>query len=324
MPLYKLTSKRLEKRAREDELGITALKSKMREMGEEVGSSGSDSGSEGSEEDEGEDEDEDEESDGDSGNEERLDSEDDSSDEDSEDEAEEERAGEQVGYKRKRDLRDEAGAEEVDEEVDGEEDDEAVEFTMTIEEALTAPLYPLAAPSASGSEDEETTPKAVYHACVLCPGKLLKNATMVAKHLESKSHERSGKRYARRIAEVDTKPLTSDDPRDVVDDILDEMEAKPKPAVVAKKLKVDRAEQQNEKEGKETVQPTKTTEKKAERGISGSVKEKENSRSWKSPKEVRREQKAKDGTELEGKALNRKARRALLGKEGAKGNVKTT
>lgn len=39
MPLYKLTEKRLKKRQREDEAGITELKAKMRAMGDEVGDS---------------------------------------------------------------------------------------------------------------------------------------------------------------------------------------------------------------------------------------------------------------------------------------------
>ena len=66
MPLYARTEKRLKRKEREDELGITAVKAAMKENGElEDGDSDSDDGSisgesseDGGEEDEEEDEDE--------------------------------------------------------------------------------------------------------------------------------------------------------------------------------------------------------------------------------------------------------------------------
>ncbi|WVR03107.1 hypothetical protein IAU60_000097 [Kwoniella sp. DSM 27419] len=193
MPLYKLTEKRMKKKAREDEDGITQLKAAMREMGDDV-----DSGSEGwSESSDDEDDEDDEEDEGDEGDGESDD------DDEEEDDAE-------------IDV-DVEGMDDSDDE-DDEEESEAGSvasssgsvFPITLEGATSNPIYD------SGSD----------RLCVLCPDKSMKNEHMVKAHLDSKGHKRAAKRYASRLASGDVPPDA--DPREVVDDILaglDELQA---------------------------------------------------------------------------------------------------
>ncbi|OCF34572.1 hypothetical protein I316_03613 [Kwoniella heveanensis BCC8398] len=204
MPLYKLTEKRMKKRAREDEQGITQIKAAMREMGdsagEETDSDESVSGS-GSE-----DEDDDDEQGW------SEDSDDDDDEEESQEEDEEGDAELDVDIEGLDDSDDED--EEEDEEDAGSEDGSEASssvFPISLEGALTEPIY------ANGNADDQL--------CVLCPDKLMKNQHMVKIHLESKGHKRAAKRYALRLSTHPPPPDT--DPREVVDDILAELDSAP-------------------------------------------------------------------------------------------------
>ncbi|GFZ44486.1 hypothetical protein JCM24511_02208 [Saitozyma sp. JCM 24511] len=231
MPLYKITSKRLARKEREDASGLTELKAKiLEELGEDDGSSGS-SGS-GSDEDE--DEEEEDESGGSEGSEGTVDSEE-SSDED-EDEDEEDDAGAETtlpaGSKRKRphgdsdseeddgsvsgdEDEDEDEEEEEEDEDDDEEDSADVPFTLTLDSALTSPIYP--APRSAGAGPDGRL-------CVLCPGKVLKHERMVEVHLSSSSHTRALKRFQSRLSTRTTDPLGTVDPREVVAAIVAQLE----------------------------------------------------------------------------------------------------
>jgi hypothetical protein len=86
-----------------------------------------------------------------------------------------------VGSKRKRPPGDSDGEEEDDsvsgdEGEDEDEDSPDVPFTLTLETALTSPIYP--APRSAGAGPDGRL-------CVLCPGKVLKHARMVEVHLSS-------------------------------------------------------------------------------------------------------------------------------------------
>lgn len=234
MPLYARTEKRIKKKEREDELGITAVKDALREQGE----------LEGSDDDEGDLSDE---------------SDSESDDEDGDEEGEEEDEGDDEGDEDGSEVDEgEEGSDEEEEDSDGDEDDEGrlstsllsctrktndLAFPLTIEEVETNPIYPM--------DDHE--------GCVLCPGKTLKNEKMKETHLASsvslppqlshlldlpllyfgsqsvalsildaddmaQSHKRAMRRWTNRLSQADSRPLPSDDPRDVMNEILDDLE----------------------------------------------------------------------------------------------------
>jgi cobalamin biosynthesis protein CobT len=147
MPVYKIAAKRVARKQREDANGISALKSKMREMGEDIPTDSDESGSDSDADEDDEDEDEDESEDEGS----VLSDEADLSS-DSEDEGED---GELEG-------------DEDEEEEDEDEDDE--EFTLTIAEVAGAPLWP---------------PTSYPQGCVVCPDRLFKNEYDAGVHLGS-------------------------------------------------------------------------------------------------------------------------------------------
>ncbi|WWC90236.1 uncharacterized protein L201_005169 [Kwoniella dendrophila CBS 6074] len=199
MPLYKLTEKRLKKRAREDENGITEIKSKMREMGKAVDSAS---------------EDDDDESMSGSDNEgwSEDDSDDDDDNENDEDDGEEEEGDLDIDV----DGLDSGSEDENDDEDEDEDGDEDASssssvFPISIESALTQPIY------RSPNDPAEQL-------CVLCPDKSLKSDEMIKVHLGSKGHKRSLKRYSVRIT---TNPPDESitDPREIVEDILADMDA---------------------------------------------------------------------------------------------------
>ncbi|KAK8844812.1 hypothetical protein IAR55_006662 [Kwoniella newhampshirensis] len=201
MPLYKLTEKRLKKREWEDETGITALKSKMREMGE-GSSAGSGSGDEWSDESESD-------SDGDEGDS-GSDDDDEEDQEGSEDESESEDG--ELDSEAAEDFDD--GSSEAESVVGkrkraisiSDKSDASDDFSITVETALENPVYSVG----------ET------QLCVLCPGKVLKNDHIVKTHLESNAHKRAAKRFFARITA--NPPPPGSDPREIVDEILDQLE----------------------------------------------------------------------------------------------------
>ncbi|WWD22634.1 hypothetical protein CI109_107127 [Kwoniella shandongensis] len=234
MPLYKITEKRLKKREWEDETGITALKSKMREMGE---GSASGSGEEWSDESDSEsgsddegagsvsDDDDDDEGSEEEGDEEdedvdgELDSDAEDFDEGSSDDDGDEEGS--VGGKRKRSV-------SVSDASDISDD-----FSRTVEETLEDPIY------TSGE----------IQRCVFCPGKLLKNDGMLKDHLESKAHKRASKRFSTHITAHPPPP--GSDPREIVEQILDELEEGPIPSAPSASTKETRVTQEGaKKEGK--------------------------------------------------------------------------
>ncbi|WWC57538.1 uncharacterized protein I303_100070 [Kwoniella dejecticola CBS 10117] len=200
MPLYKLTERRMQKRAREDEDGITEIKAKMREMGENVDGSESEGWSES-----------------------ESDTEDDENDDDDheDDEEEEEDENEDIEI----DVEGlESGSEEdndgpVDDDDDGQEEEDNASssssvFPISLESALTEPIYP------SPRNPSEQL-------CVLCPDKALKSDQMIQVHLGSKGHKRSLKRYSIRL--TTNPPEEGTDPREVVESILEAMDAGEQP-----------------------------------------------------------------------------------------------
>ncbi|KAK6904650.1 hypothetical protein I203_105466 [Kwoniella mangroviensis CBS 8507] len=282
MPLYKLTEKRMKKRAREDEDGITDLKAAMREMGEDVDGSESGSGSEGWSESDSDDDEEDEDED-----------EDKNEDEDEEQDEDEDSDGDEDGVLDVDVEGLESGSDEEDEDVDEEDDASSSSssspiFPISLESALTDPIYP------SPHNTSENL-------CVLCPDKVLKNDQMTKVHLESKLHKRSLKRYS---VQLSTNPPPRDaDPREVVDEILAEMDSG----------EID-VEPKADKKGMSTAQKE-----------SGDMDvEKKDKKRKRSNKKQRQEEKAKklissnskdtnqqeEGQEA-GEKLNRKARRLL-------------
>lgn len=110
MPLYKLTEKRLKKRQREDEDGITELKVKMRAMGEEIGDS-----------------------------EDEMDSESDDSEEEGSEDDEEESGEEAAGEISESDDMEEDEEEEGEEESGNDEDEDGRQSISS--PAPTAPIY---------------------------------------------------------------------------------------------------------------------------------------------------------------------------------------
>ncbi|WWC97620.1 hypothetical protein V866_004504 [Kwoniella sp. B9012] len=283
MPLYKLTEKRMKKRAREDEDGITDLKAAMREMGEDVDGSESESGSgsEGwSESDSDDDDDQEEEEDQDE-------------DEDENEEEDEDEDGDlDVDIEGL-----ESGSDEEDEDVDEEDDASSSSssiFPISLESALTDPIYP------SPHNPSENL-------CVLCPDKVLKNDQMTKVHLESKLHKRSLKRYSSRLT---TNPPPGDtDPRELVDEILAEMasgelEVEDKAKASEKGMSTGQKEMGSGKKDKKRKRSNKQErqEEKAKKLISSSSESKDTNQQ-------------KEGQE-EGVKLNRKARRLLASQNG--------
>ncbi|KIJ52488.1 hypothetical protein M422DRAFT_43343 [Sphaerobolus stellatus SS14] len=103
------------------------------------------------------------------------------------------------------------GDEDEDEDEDdggSENGDNGVDAPMSAMDALSDPMYDV--PGASKTQD--------IRACVICPGKLFKNANMVKDHLESKSHIRRMKRYKEEVERLKESPegLYTDSPRDIL------------------------------------------------------------------------------------------------------------
>ncbi|WWD06388.1 hypothetical protein V865_004478 [Kwoniella europaea PYCC6329] len=270
----------MKKRAREDEDGITDLKAAMREMGEDADGSESGSGSEGWSESESDDDDDDEDQDEDEDEDEEQD-EDEDNDEDEDGDLDVDIEG----------L--ESGSDEEDEDVDEEEDASSSSssiFPISLESALTDPIY------SSPHNPSESL-------CVLCPDKVLKNDQMTRVHLESKLHKRSLKRYSIRLT---TNPPPGDtDPRDLVDEILAEMDSG-EVEVEAKAKANEKAMSTGQKEmGK------KDSEKKDKKRKRSNKKQRQEEKAKKlistNSKDTNQQ---KEGQE-EGVKLNRKARRLL-------------
>ncbi|WVO20577.1 uncharacterized protein IAS62_001875 [Cryptococcus decagattii] len=239
MPLYKLTEKRLKKRQREDEDGVTELKAKMRAMGEEIGDS-----------------------------EDEMDSEsDDSEEEGSEDDEEdsgEEAAGEISGSDDMEEDEEEEGEEESGSDEDEDEDEDGP-IPMTPSEVLTDPIYtPTTIPTDSDSEgeDEGAGARPKIKLCILCPGKILKNEHMVKVHLDSGAHKRAVKRYSSYLSA--NPPGKTDDPRKIARSLV--------PSAPAPSLKSDKAKSitiiktEEDKKGEKKKQPSKKGLKSTARG----------------------------------------------------------
>ncbi|KAJ9108939.1 hypothetical protein QFC21_000261 [Naganishia friedmannii] len=214
MPLLTRIEKRLSKKDKEDKLGITDLKRKMKEMQEENGKAddaNSDSDSSGSDDSDDSD-DSDEDSDDDGGV--PLSDEEDSSSDDDDDEQDDE------------ELEDGAAAGS-----EAEDEDEPI----PLESVLENPIYSLA--------DEEEEPETALEAeavkdgveeadlkqgpmgCMLCPNRVLKNEKMVEVHLSSKPHKRSAARFAKKIEDPTFDRSQVMDPRDVSIQIEEEIRA---------------------------------------------------------------------------------------------------
>ncbi|ODN73670.1 hypothetical protein L202_07217 [Cryptococcus amylolentus CBS 6039] len=306
MPLFKLTSKRIEKRQREDELGITELKAKMREAGEEVPDSEDELSGEDSDEEDGSDDDEEEEEE---------------DDEDEDEEGGSDAEGSESGLKRKR-----SGSESSLGSEEEEYDDEEDRLDLTPEEALQTPIYAFAPPPSS-SDDEDVEDKneeegdgevddsKMQKLCALCPGKVMKNEHMVEMHLASNAHKRSAKRYEAYLDAHNPSPDT--DPRTIALSLL------PSHSALAPKAaeKTDK-----KKKNKSVSKKDRLTARlaKAQQSVSTTLEQQPEKLDAEKLKEV-----------VEGKGLNRKARRALvarlkeegrlvgdLGKIGEKGEKK--
>ncbi|KAF8573534.1 hypothetical protein K439DRAFT_1665770 [Ramaria rubella] len=83
------------------------------------------------------------------------------------------------------------------------------------------PMGVMAALKDSIYDAPEATQTQDYRACVLCPGKLLKNTHLVKLHLESNAHRRRLQRYTDIVSKLSSEPggLTTDDPRDILREI---------------------------------------------------------------------------------------------------------
>ncbi|OXG28945.1 hypothetical protein C361_00599 [Cryptococcus neoformans Tu259-1] len=225
MPLYKLTEKRLKKRQREDETGITELKAKMRAMGEEVGDS-----------------------------EDEMDSESDDSEEESEDDEEE--SGEDAAGETSGSDEEEVEEEGEDESGSDKDEDEDGPIPMTPSEALTVPIYTaISIPTDSGSEAEDesedgTGPK--INLCILCPGKILKNEHMVKVHLDSNAHKRAAKRYSSYLSA--NPPRETDDPRKIARSLVP---SAPAPALKSNNAKPATTETKEDRNGEKEKKPSK-------------------------------------------------------------------
>ncbi|ADV19712.1 Hypothetical protein CGB_A5725W [Cryptococcus gattii WM276] len=280
MPLYKLTEKRLKKRQREDEDGITELKAKMRAMGEEIGDS-----------------------------EDEMDSESDDSEEegseDDEEESGEEAAGEVSGSDDMEEDEEEEGEEESGSDEDEDEDEDGP-IPMTPSEALTVPIYtPTTIPTDSDSEGEDeggagARPK--IKLCILCPGKILKNEHMVKVHLDSGAHKRAVKRYSSYLSA--NPPRKTDDPRKIARSLVP---SAPAPALKSNKAKpTTTVETEEDRKGEKEKQPSK-------KGLSATARENRKQALVIAKIEERLakgEVDPKSGEGMEG--LNRKMRRELF------------
>ncbi|KJE00846.1 hypothetical protein I311_05562 [Cryptococcus gattii NT-10] len=280
MPLYKLTEKRLKKRQREDEDGITELKAKMRAMGEEIGDS-----------------------------EDEMDSESDDSEEegseDDEEESGEEAAGEVSGSDDMEEDEEEEGEEESGSDEDEDEDEDGP-IPMTPSEALTVPIYtPTTIPTDSDSEGEDeggagARPK--IKLCILCPGKILKNEYMVKVHLDSGAHKRAVKRYSSYLSA--NPPRKTDDPRKIARSLVP---SAPAPALKSNKAKpTTTVETEEDRKGEKEKQPSK-------KGLSATARENRKQALVIAKIEERLakgEVDPKSGEGMEG--LNRKMRRELF------------
>ncbi|WVQ94402.1 hypothetical protein IAU59_001481 [Kwoniella sp. CBS 9459] len=310
MPLYKLTEKRMKKRAREDEQGITQIKAAMREMGDSAGEE-TDTDESGSDGDEDEDEDEDEEA----GWSEDSDDDEEDGDDDADDDAELD-----VDIDGLEDSDDDA--EDDDEEVGSEVGSQASSsvFPISLEGALTDPIYA----SGSGTADDKL--------CVLCPDKSMKNEHMVKIHLESKGHKRAAKRYALRLT---TNPPPPDaDPREVVDDILADLDSAPGPSLTSTsaaavaavasasgaKSGADGNEEKNGESGKKRKRKMGKEERRAVRAEK-LLAQAQAGNGEKSVGEVK-EGGASEGDSATAAGLNRKARRLLARRNGEFGDNK--
>ncbi|ODN86815.1 hypothetical protein L198_07177 [Cryptococcus wingfieldii CBS 7118] len=280
MPLFKLTSKRIQKRQREDELGITELKAKMREAGEDVPDSedelsGEDSDEEDGSDDEGEEEEEDEDEDEEGGS---------------------DAEGSESGLKRKR-----SGSESSLGSEEEEYDDEEDRLDLTPEEALQTPIYAFAPPPSSSDDedvegkdkeesDEEVDDSKMQKLCALCPGKVMKNEHMVEMHLASNAHKRSAKRYEAHLDAHNPSPDT--DPRTIALSLLPSHSA-PAP----------KAEKTEKKKKKSVSKKDRLTARlaKAQQSVSTTLEQQPEKLDAEKLKEV-----------VEGKGLNRKAKRALV------------
>ena len=230
MPVYNHVEKRLAKRLRKEEEAqqLSKLLHKLEQAGD--GSvSGLDSDSE--------DEDGDDESESDEGDESddesigTLDSEDgqwalktvqaqvlmpDSSDDDDEEEGSDDDDGSSG---------DEDEGEEVEGAVEVEGSDEEDDFfTLTNDQVAASPIYALPTPAYPAHSS----------ACVVCPGRIFKNDHILEEHKSSKAHKRAMKRWEERVKldKSGERPFESDDPRIVVDGILDEVEMRRQVSIV--------------------------------------------------------------------------------------------
>ncbi|TYJ53809.1 hypothetical protein B9479_005570 [Cryptococcus floricola] len=306
MPLFKLTSKRIQKRQREDELGITELKAKMREAGEDVPDSEDELSGEDSDEEDGSDEEEEDEE------------EEEEEDEDEDEEEGSDAEGSESGLKRKR-----SGSESSLGSAEEEYDDEEDRLDLTPEEALQTPIYAFAPPPSSSDDedvedkdkeedDEEVDDSNMHKLCALCPGKVMKNEHMVEMHLASNAHKRSAKRYEAHLDAHNPSPDT--DPRTIALSLL--------PSHSAPTPKAEKTEKKNKSVSKKDRLTARLA--KAQQSVSTTLEQQPEKLDAEKLKEV-----------VEGKGLNRKAKRALvarlkeegrlvgdLGKVGEKGEKK--
>ncbi|GHJ85607.1 hypothetical protein NliqN6_2009 [Naganishia liquefaciens] len=291
MPLLKRIEKRMSRKEKEDKLGITELKEKMKEMREDNGEEAS-SDSESDESSDSEDSE-----DGDS-----LSDEDSSSDDEEEDDQEDKDDGDGD------EGEDEDGEDIEDAESQNEEDE-----PLPLESVLENPIYSLAEEDKSetlpeddaASDTEATTPDGPL-GCMLCPNKVFKNEKMVEVHLESKPHKRAAARFAKKIADPAFDRSGVTDPRDIALQIEEEIRAgsssRVAPAQDAKASKRDKARNKKEDGSSEQKVQTQATE-------AGVAKPKKQ-RAWKEAKKEakRRRMEAKETGNLPRKEAERQAK----------------
>lgn len=195
MPLYKLTERRLKRKERDDEAGLTELKAALREeMGDEgetdddESDSDTDSDSSGEGDDGDEDEDDEEGMGGIAGpsgmslpyifdvmeqRSAKLSS--GTSSIGDEDDAE----GADLSDIDLQDLEDDEDVEDEDDDEEGSEGEEEAGLPpMSLSEALTSPIYP-------NRQTPTSRRKGPSSLCVLCPGKVLQSEKVVGEHLAS-------------------------------------------------------------------------------------------------------------------------------------------
>ncbi|KAI5454554.1 hypothetical protein NCC49_003449 [Naganishia albida] len=288
MPLLKRIEKRISRKEKEDELGITDLKRKMKEMKED-GADGVDSGS-----------DSDSNSDSDDS---------DSSDDDGHDSLSDE---------------DSSSDGDDDEEQDGgaiEEGDESEEDAEEEESVLEDPIYSLAEeeetealPADDASEGEEPAVPDGPMGCMLCPNKMLKNEKMVEVHLASKPHKRSAARFAKKISDPSFDRTQVIDPRDIAIQIEEEIRSGS--GAAAKSSEVSNTATKKRKK-QESTMPSKTGEK-SEASAEGQAKPKRE-RAWKVAK--REAKKRRMDAKETGKPPRKEAERRIKAKESSGENA---